>query len=107
MLSEVEIVLERGATIRGWVRSPEGTPIGGATVLAWPADPTEEERSRGGWITELSLATAISAADGTFEIQGLGSRSVKLVARAKGVGEGSLASVIPGAKDVELSIPSH
>ncbi|MBL8733947.1 MAG: carboxypeptidase regulatory-like domain-containing protein [Planctomycetes bacterium] len=68
-----DVLLEPGARLRGVVRDEDGRPVAGAGVLL-------------GEETDLDVLEprVVTAADGSFELTGVTSRSARLVVRASG-----------------------
>ncbi|PYQ21317.1 MAG: hypothetical protein DMF81_15845, partial [Acidobacteria bacterium] len=88
ILGDVE--LETGLTIHGRVRDRAGLPVGGATVVAWPARRMPDRSVR------------VSAeADGTFVLAGLEPGPQRLSASAPGYA-GIMRQSEAGAEKVEL-----
>jgi len=101
----VQITMRRGESIEGRVLDGSGQPLSGARVIAWPADPTVEERERvGGWITEKNLASTTSRSDGRFVLDGLPSRPLRVVASANGFVTATLEPVARDGRDVTLQL---
>lgn len=99
----VTITLKRGSSIEGRVEDASHRPVGGARVIAWPADPTPEEVARtGGWLTEMNLASTTSSADGAFRLRGLPERKVRLMVTAAGFDEFAIQRLDPGAQEVAV-----
>jgi hypothetical protein len=101
--NRVFITMKRGNSIQGRVEDAGHRPVGGARVIAWPADPTPEEVAKtGGWLTEMNLAFADSSADGSFRLRGLPERAVRLVVTATGYDELAIARLDPNAREVAV-----
>lgn len=85
-VGELEIAL--GATIRGRVVRPDSTPVAGARVvrddLTVPYSMLAERRRGDGRVLGVPWPDAQSAPDGTFELEGLPTGPVRLVASAQG-----------------------
>lgn len=95
-LSGLEIVLERGARVRGVVLSADDTPVAGAWVM-----PSAE---RSGVRIIADNQAAISDGDGRFTLTGLPLGSVRLEAsEQRSGGRGSVAlDVQPGDNQAEI-----
>jgi hypothetical protein len=79
-----EIVLERGARLRGVVAGPDGAPIAGAQVLiGYESD------------FELFEPATRTGADGSFELTGVAERSSRLVVRASGFAPRAIDLALP------------
>jgi RNA polymerase sigma factor (sigma-70 family) len=105
-LSSVSITLHRGRSISGQVVDADRHAVAGARVIAWPAEPTfEERRKTGGWISEANLALGTTRNDGSFELRGLPNRPLRLVVSAEGFAERELTPVAPGSRDLAVTLP--
>lgn len=89
----VELVLDRGLSIRGRVQWPDGSPAAEALVRAKGQDAQEVYGFDGEGVR--------SAADGTFEISGLGDGSYDLSASARRVADSNANAADASAKPAE------
>ena len=76
-VARVDVILVKGVTIKGRVLDTEGQPIGGAEVAA-----TRMGQGNGGWFAQLASAT--SAADGTYTLENVALGSGLVQARLEG-----------------------
>lgn len=88
-----DVDLARGASVSGRVFAPDGTPIGGAEVHA-AYDDDEGFENDGPW----RVATATTAADGTFVVSGIGpAPRVRIVASHPRHASNHVALELPAA----------
>lgn len=110
--SDVELVIDRGLTVRGRVRWPDGAPAADATVEGF-----SESSHEGVFFGEPGRTTARAQADGTFELTGFEAGPVAVSARAKRANDGEsklervdwtarLDGVEAGTAGVELVLES-
>jgi protocatechuate 3,4-dioxygenase beta subunit len=82
-----EIIMERGGTVKGTVKKPDGTPDPRATVMVSAADP--------GLMFTRSMPTT---ADGGYEIRGLKPGTYRIVATQRD-GQMDLLAILKRAQD--------
>lgn len=90
----VDFALLPGLSIAGRVVDANGAPLGQARVEAWPTEAAGEP------------ATATSAADGSFEVLGLGLGKHGLRATRRGHGMATAKAVDSGVRAVQLQLPA-
>jgi hypothetical protein len=99
-----DLVLVRGASIRGRVVDPTGEPVTGATVRAWRSENLKELRLFGASALEDAGGTALTGPDGGFEIRGLAQDGYTIEAEALGHRAGAPApsGIEPGTTDLRI-----
>ncbi|MFN9441299.1 MAG: carboxypeptidase-like regulatory domain-containing protein [Planctomycetota bacterium] len=90
----VDFALLPGQSIAGRVVDAQGAPLGLTRIEAWPTEAAGEP----------SIAT--SAADGSFEVLGLGLGKHGLRASRRGYGTTTANGVDSGARSVQLQLPA-
>ena len=89
----VVLTLGRGRTIEGVVRDVAGQPVAGARVAAW----SDQGLTTSAWEAEAGVVWASTDSRGHFRLDGIGPGLHRVVARARGYGEGTRRNVRPGA----------
>lgn len=106
---QVVLRMQRGESLLGRVIDPDGTPIAGARVVAWPATAFGLESSvdLGERVVhgDPRLCVGTSAADGSFEVAGVAPRTkyALTAARAGALSNGRPVTAWPG-ESVSLTV---
>lgn len=90
----VDFALLPGHSIAGRVLDAQGAPLGQARIEAWPVEAAGEP------------TTATSAADGSFEVVGLGLGKHGVRATRRGYATTTAAGIDSGARNVQLQLPT-
>lgn len=98
-----DIVLERGATLAGRVELIDGQPLSGARVFVtapsvWEDDSEAAKRS-GPWAAEPAPSTT-SAADGSFQLEGVTPGGARVWAEAPGMRYGLSSALVLRAEEL-------
>ena len=97
--------VNRGKTISGIVRSEDGSPLEGATIIATPEN--SNFLTMGTMINDFATARlqADSAADGTFSIKGLRRKRYKVSVTKMGFAPASEKNILGGSEEpVEFAL---
>jgi len=96
---DLVIVVTEGKGLRGKVEDPQGRPVPGAGVIAMPiqVEQPQQQQGRGQRMVNQSQPSAVANGRGEFEIKGVGSAEVEVLAMADGYTPVSQRAVAGGA----------
>lgn len=96
--------VSRGEAIRGWVRSQDGVPLSGATVLAAPAK--ANFMTMGPAINDVltGRVQVLSGQDGAFLLEGLKPGQFRLTVTHPNYAPGVVESIAAGDEPVEVEL---
>ncbi|MBK7977422.1 MAG: carboxypeptidase regulatory-like domain-containing protein [Deltaproteobacteria bacterium] len=84
--AHLDVILDKGGTIRGSVTVPEEGPLGGLAIeLSRHRDPTERKSRSGHTDGDAKLPTAKTKRDGTFELRGVPEGRFDVAASGQGM----------------------